>query len=169
MSYVNYFAECTTVEEIKTLYRTLAKQYHPDRNPGKDTTRIMQDINAQYHAALKGKHQSTSRDTTGQEHTYYYNEDHEQAIIDKIKEVLKVKFPDYVEFWLVGKWLWIDGTRKEDAEARADLNRLDFKWHSKREMWYWKPTNSRRSRYSQKASFDDLAEKYGKTAAAQAV
>jgi len=165
---MNYFSQCKTVEEIKKLYKQLAKQYHPDLNPGKETTRIMQDINAQYHAALKGKHQTASRDNEGQEHTYYYNEDHEQAIMDKIKEVLKVKFPPYVDFWLVGKWLWIDGTKREDAQARNDLKELGFKWHSKRLMWYWKPTNGR-SRYAHKMDFDDLAEKYGRTAAAQAV
>ena len=36
-------------EEIKQAYRTLAKKYHPDRNPGdQEAARKMQEINAAY-------------------------------------------------------------------------------------------------------------------------
>ena len=36
------------LEEIKRAYRRLSKKWHPDMNPGKDTTAIMQDINEAY-------------------------------------------------------------------------------------------------------------------------
>jgi molecular chaperone DnaJ len=40
-----------TDEEIKQAYRRLAKQYHPDRNPGdEEAARKMQEINAAYEA-----------------------------------------------------------------------------------------------------------------------
>ena len=36
-------------EEVKKAYRTLAKKYHPDRNPGdEEAARKMQEINAAY-------------------------------------------------------------------------------------------------------------------------
>lgn len=35
-------------EEIKRAYRALSKRWHPDINPGLDTTSIMQDINEAY-------------------------------------------------------------------------------------------------------------------------
>mmetsp|Transcript_27952 Transcript_27952/g.39303 ORF Transcript_27952/g.39303 Transcript_27952/m.39303 type:complete len:442 (+) Transcript_27952:129-1454(+) len=35
-------------KEIKSAYRKLAKQYHPDANPGEDTTEKFQDINRAY-------------------------------------------------------------------------------------------------------------------------
>ena len=39
-------------EEIRKAYKTASMKYHPDRNPGKDTTSQMQDINEAY-AILK--------------------------------------------------------------------------------------------------------------------
>lgn len=40
--------EYATVGEIKIAFRRLAKKWHPDRNPGMDTTKMMQDINEAY-------------------------------------------------------------------------------------------------------------------------
>ena len=38
-----------TDDEIKQAYRRLAKQYHPDRNPGdKEAAKKMQEVNAAY-------------------------------------------------------------------------------------------------------------------------
>ena len=35
-------------KEIKSAYRKLAKKYHPDANPGKDTTNEFQEVNRAY-------------------------------------------------------------------------------------------------------------------------
>ena len=45
-------SEKASLNEIKTAYRQLSKKYHPDMNPGIDTTAWMQDINEAY-AILK--------------------------------------------------------------------------------------------------------------------
>ena len=37
-----------TQEEIRTAYRNLCKQWHPDKNPSEDATAKMQDINEAY-------------------------------------------------------------------------------------------------------------------------
>jgi curved DNA-binding protein CbpA len=41
-------AEDATLEEAKKAYHLLARRWHPDRNPGKDTTVKMQQINEAY-------------------------------------------------------------------------------------------------------------------------
>ena len=42
----------SSTEEIRKAYKAASMKYHPDRNPGKDTTSQMQDINEAY-AILK--------------------------------------------------------------------------------------------------------------------
>ena len=43
-----------SLDEIKSAYRAKAKQYHPDHNPGQDTTAQMTEINEAY-ACLTGR------------------------------------------------------------------------------------------------------------------
>lgn len=54
-------AQNATSEEIKKAYKTASMKYHPDRNPGKDTTSMMQDINEAY-AILKDDEKRTRYD-----------------------------------------------------------------------------------------------------------
>ena len=48
----NFFINCTSIEDVKQLYKKLAMQYHPDK--GGDTL-TMQQINAEYQQILKDK------------------------------------------------------------------------------------------------------------------
>lgn len=41
-------SQTATLAEIKQAYRALSLKWHPDKNPDKDTTSIMQDINEAY-------------------------------------------------------------------------------------------------------------------------
>jgi hypothetical protein len=149
---VNWFAGLETVEDIKAHYRRLAMQHHPDR-PGGDTAK-MQDINEQYHAALKACHGQTSHDTEGKEHTYRYNYDVEQAVIDKLYEILRIKMDAKV--FLIGTWIWIQGDTKP---VKDQLKEIGCLWHGKRQMWYWRQQQYR-SKYSG-ADMGTLAWRYG--------
>ncbi|MBE9117269.1 hypothetical protein IQ249_15315 [Lusitaniella coriacea LEGE 07157] len=147
-----YFADTVGVEQIKARYRELAFKHHPDR--GGDVG-IMQSINQQYHERLKGCDSSTSRGSDGENHTYYYNEERESAIADKLAEVIGRNLPG-IRIMLVGTWLWIDG---ETRPLKEQLKELGFRWHTKRQKWYWN-SGSYRSRNSN-ADFSHIAAKYG--------
>jgi len=152
---MNWFQGCSTVAEIKKRYHKLAFTWHPDVSKNPNATAVMKEINAAYHAALKNANKQTSVGADKKQHTYYYNKDIEQAIIDKIAELLSLKMID-VTIELVGTWVWIHGNTRAYKEQ---LKTLKCKWNSKRKMWYWH-NGKYRKRHSP-MGFDYLRRIYG--------
>lgn len=149
---MNFFAHLRTVEEIKSEYRRLAMKYHPDR--GGDTA-TMQEINSQYHAALKNCHGQTTKGSDNQEHRYWYHAETEQEIMDALAEILRIKMD--AEVWLIGKWIWVMGNTKPVKEA---LKQAGCRWHSKRSAWYWH-NQEYRSSFNRQVDLNGLASMYG--------
>ncbi len=151
-----YFSGFSTVAEIKAEYRRLAMLHHPDR--GGDTA-TMQNINVQYHAALFSCNGQTSTGTDNREHKYTYNRETEQAVMDKIAEIVALCMVN-VEIMLIGSWIWITGNTKA-YKNRLGKNGLKCRWHSKRLAWYWHVSSKRRHRYNAKVDLNGLAQSYG--------
>ena len=143
---MNYFQFLDTVEAVKTRYRELAMQHHPDKG-GELAT--MQEINNQYHAALKALDGQTQ-----EERTYTYKADIEQELMDKLQELLKLRS---LEIALIGYWIWVTGDTKPNKDA---LKAAGLQWHSKRKCWYYKPAGWKKGKRSSK-SLEELAGKYG--------
>jgi hypothetical protein len=74
----------------------------------------MQDINDEYHEALKHANGHTRKDGE-KAYTYRYEYEWEQSIIDKISELLKLKMDD-VAIWLIRLWVWIVGDTRLHKE-----------------------------------------------------
>jgi hypothetical protein len=153
MNNQDYFQGCHTVEAIKKAYRSWAFKLHPDHG-GNDAD--MKELNRQYEIALQGCDRQKSYDEQGEEHTYYYNEDIERGLMDKIAELLSLKM-EGVDIFLIGTWLWIIGDSKP---YKSELKNLGCMWHSKRGCWYWRGVTSKAWANSPH-SLGDLAKKYG--------
>jgi len=159
----HYFLNCYTVFEIKAKFRELAMMHHPDKGGDNDTMRAILE---QYHDALRGVHGQTSYGSDGKEHTYKYNWANEEGIAKKIQDILALRMQN-VDVALVGTWIWVSGNTKPHAtrlgrkkDKQGNPLGIGLTWHKKRCMWYWKPYKGR-SRHDNKASFGDLANKYG--------
>jgi len=151
---MSYFSKFHSVEFIKTEYRKLCSKYHPDR--GGDIE-IMKVVNVEYKEALQRVNGQKTYDNKGGEHTYYYNEDVEQALMEKIYELLGLNMSD-VEVALIGVWIWITGSNTKTY--KESLKALKCRWHSKRKCWYFQ-NGKKRKRYAKNFSMDDMANKYG--------
>ena len=132
---MSYFADCTTVGAIKTAYRKLAMQWHPDRPGGDNET--MKAINLAYEAALAERDGEVSKGFDGKPHTYHYNAKVEREVMDKISETLAALgalVGTALKLELIGTWLWVSGDTKPNKEA---LKALHYRWNGRREMWSW--------------------------------
>ena len=143
-----------TVEAVKRRYKELARENHPDL--GGDTA-TMQAINAEYLRILSALDGQESNAPDGKVHTYKYREETEQAIIDKIDEIIS-KVKGDAEVWLIGFWVWILKTSKGDGNGDV-LKAAGFKWMQHRKAWAWKPYKgkTRRSAFG----LDVIAARYG--------
>ena len=149
----SYFADCDTVNEIKSAYRALAMRWHPDRGGDNET---MKAINLAYEALLKSRDGEESVGTDGKTHYYKWNEAIERAAMDIISKLLSLRMAN-VEVDLVGTWVWVGGDTKPHKEA---LKELGLRWHSRRVRWYWCPA-AYRTRYNARLSYGDLQQVYG--------
>lgn len=141
-----FFDSLSTVEAIKSEYRQLAKQHHPDLGGNAET---MKELNCQYHEALKAC-DGQLRD----KHTYKYREAVEHEVMNKLLELLKLRG---LKIALIGYWIWVTGDTKPNKEA---LKAAGLFWHRERKCWYYKPQDWKSS-YRSKESLNELAKKYG--------
>lgn len=144
----DHFANCFGEDAIKSRYRELCRLFHPDLNPGKDTTRTMQDVNAQYKEALRAEYRKTKSDDEAADAV----EADERAaeILAKI-----VALPEIV-IEIVGVWLWVTG---DTFPVRDLLKAAGLKWASKKRAWYWHaPENKCRGG---RKNLDEIRATYG--------
>lgn len=149
-----YFAQCTTVEQIKAAYKKLAFQHHPDL--GGDTA-TMQLINAQYEAALRGVDGQESVGSDGHVHRYKYSRETEQKLMEKISQLIALKM-EGVDVYLIGTWLWVQGDTKP-YKTQLGRDGAGLRWHSTRGCWYYNPTEGRY--FGSNKSLGELAATYG--------
>jgi curved DNA-binding protein CbpA len=123
---INYFKDCTNIDNIKNEYRKLAKKYHPDINTKSDDS-IMKEINSQYDLAIK-----ILKDTKSAKKA-----DSQVQEAEIFKDIIAqlIKFDD-IEIEICNWYLWISGNTKPIKELLKSLN---FKWASKKKQWYYRP------------------------------
>ena len=151
-------ADRLNVTELRSAYRVLCMANHPDLNPTNPKTTVnMQEINAEYQRLLSWKNGEEYVDEQENVHTYYYNQEHEEAIAEKLAEMLAEHLPGCT-IRLIGKWIWIEG---ETRHVKDTIKAHGFRWNNKRVAWSWKPYAGRTRFNSRANDLDDLESFYG--------
>jgi hypothetical protein len=139
---------CSNVEQVKKLYKDLAKKYHPDINKelGQEPFKELSNAYIEILKMLDGSQRADGK-------TYKYS-DVEEELVKKAYDIYRVCNPE-VSVYIVGLWLWVEG---KSYPFRTQLKELGLKWSASRSMWYYGLVSS--NGYH-KGSFSAIAEKYG--------
>ena len=141
-----YFKECTTIEQVKSRYKTLAKEFHPDCG---GNTELMQALNAEYAFAcaniLKGENLS-QEDT---EDNIRLSEEY-RAVIEKLMPLAGILIE------VVGDWIWVTGLT---YPVRKELKDAGLFFASKKVAWYYRSDEFKTK--GGKKTLDEIRAKYG--------
>lgn len=144
---MKYFKDCKTLEEVKKLYKKLAKENHPDLG-GSDA--IMQEINTEYAfatARIVAGYKMSAEET---EQEMHFSEEY-RKIIEQI-----IHLPGIV-IELVGLWIWVTG---ETKPVHKELSAAKLFYASKKKAWYYRSDHLKAKRGGKK-SLDEIRSKYG--------
>lgn len=149
----NYFQSCETLQQVKDLYRTLAKENHPDKGGNLQT---MQDINNQYTRAINTIAKGGKFTAAEAEAEILQAEAYQEAI-NKVVNLEGCKLE------LIGSWLWITGATKQHANI-LKAEPAKFNWAKKKtdfSAWFFRTADYKTSNKGQKMELDAIRNKYG--------
>ena len=145
----NYFANCTTLEELKKEYHKLILKYHPDRGGDHET---MVKINLQYEEYFE-KLKDIHKTKDGKTYTKRTNE-MPSEFRDMLEKLIKMAG---IHIEVIGSFIWGSGDTKPHKDA---LKALKFRWHTGKKCWYKAPADYVK-RTKTKYSMDEVRNMFG--------
>lgn len=142
-----WFANITTIEELRKEYRKLLKQYHPDNAGG--SMEATQEINAAYDRLFAILSKKVDKDR----HLYSDDEKDEN---EAFKVILKEIIYFDMEIEIIGNWIWCFHC----YAYRNKLKELGFHFAPKKKAWTWHYSEEK-YRYRGQTDLEDIRAKYG--------
>jgi hypothetical protein len=146
---MTYFKNCTTLNEVKAMYKTLAKQFHPDIT-GTDTTAIMQAINCEYAKAIKLAAIGGNLSSDEVEAEILNAENYRNAI----NAIINLQG---ITIELCGGWIWVNGNT---YQHKAILKAAGFYFASVKKSWYFRSVEYT-SNNKKTHTMQEIRTKYG--------
>lgn len=116
MKYIYFTKEYETITDIKKHFRELSKRYHPDLG---GTEEQFKEMYKEYEYLIEHFIEKQYKDVRMSEMV--------KALINELM------YYDDMELEVVGDWLWVDTSRKNDTLLKG----LGFFWSSKHSKYYY--------------------------------
>lgn len=145
---MKWFQNIKTLDELRTMYRKLAMQHHPDRG---GSTQNMQEINNEYDiisAQLINCNTTFSAGRKSWEHFV------SSEIREKLNEII---FLEDIVIEIIGCWIWVSGNTRA---VKEELKAKGFKFSPNKLSWYWQYGDYHKLSRKQ-FSMDDLRVMFG--------
>lgn len=127
------------INEAKKIYKQLAKRLHPDVGGSDELFKMLNSI---YNHILENG-------------IYFSNESKFDLELEKI--ISQILHYENIVIEVVGSWIWVSGITK-GTKIRDKLKELNFKWASKKKMWFY---GEMKGRNPKEKSMEDIKSKYG--------
>ena len=144
---MKWFSGCRTLDEVKALYKKLAKQYHPDLGGDTET---MQAVNREYAFACAKVISGSGLSEEETEEEIRFSEEYRTAI-EKIVHL------EGITIELVGHWIWVTGMTRQHKEI---LKEACYFFASKKLAWYFR-TGEYKVKKGGNKSLEEIRAKYG--------
>lgn len=146
-----YFNGCTTIEDVKRVFKELAKALHPDNGGDAEAFKaMMQEYQAAFNR-LKNTHTNAAGET-------YTSEKETTETPEQFAEIInKIIFMDGVKIEIIGSWVWLSGNT---MIYKDEIKAVGFWWSKSKKAWYYtgeKEHHKRRGHYS----MSGLRDKWG--------
>lgn len=148
---MKWFNHPTNLEELKSQYKKLAMQNHPDRG---GNVEVMKEINREYDELfekLRNIHQTADGKTyTTQEETHETPNEFRE-IIERLITL------EEIQIELCGSWLWITGNTLLHKDV---LKELRFRWSQSKRAWYYH-SDGYRKHTGRSYTLDEIRDLHG--------
>ncbi|AXX94993.1 hypothetical protein [Arcobacter ellisii] len=131
------FENIEGINEAKKIYKQLAKKLHPDVGGSDELFKMLNSI---YNHILENG-------------IYFSNESKFDLELEKI--ISQILHYENLIIEVVGSWIWLSGDTKTIKDKLKELN---FKWASKKKMWYY---GEMKGRNPKEKSLEEIKSKYG--------
>ena len=144
---MSYFTNVNNLQELKTKFRKLSMDLHPDKGGSK---KAFQNMLNEYQGLFK---RLLNNSDFSEERKVYETEADKnmRAVINQI-----IHLPG-IELEIIGSWLWVTGNTYEHKD---ELKKSGLFFAPKKKAWYWRPAKYKKK---SKKQFElvDLRSMYG--------
>lgn len=144
----NYFSDCKTLDEAKSLYFDLAKKLHPDMGGSSES---FQNLNSQFHSFKPSTEKFSGEFEKWMPENYI-------KIVESLMRISGITIT------ICGSWIWLGGETKAVKEEIKAIPAFELGFNrgfsKDKSMWYFSPVGYRK-KSKRELSFDEIQNWYG--------